>query len=377
MRIAMIQDDWWPRTGGGPVHVKELSIALAEQFDHTIDVYTRALEKDGETHTDVETFADGAVRVHRLKPSTEYWNPIGRGASLVTSLPHLLTEEFDVVHGHTFLPAVPTRAAGALTDAATVFTVHGTALTSGVGRDESMFAGVKRRLERQFVLDFDYDHVISVNTEHLDLLGAYHDRLSCVPNGVDLDRFDVDVDRRDEILFLGRLAPKKRVSDLIDAFDRIADEVPETDLVIVGTGPKDDALKTQVNRLERGDRVHFEGRVSDDAIPRYYRRAKLFVLPSVWEGHPLTLLEAWAGNVPVITSDVEGIAEFVDHEETGYLVPPESPDELAAAIRYGLENPAESRQWAANASDLVHEEYSWDGVAERTNRIYERTTTKT
>lgn len=376
MRIAMLQDDWWPRTGGGPVHVKELSIALAKQFDHTIDIYTRALRKDGKTHTDAETFADGAVRVHRLKPSTEYWNPFGRISSLATPVPHLLTEDFDVVHGHTFLPAVPTRTAGALADASTVFTVHGTALTSGVGRDESMLAHVKRRLERLFVLDFDYDHVISVNTEHLDMLGKHHADLSCVPNGVNLERFDVDVDRRDEILFLGRLAPKKRVSDLIEAFDRIADEIPDTDLVIVGTGPKSDELKSQVSRHGIGERVHFEGRVADDAIPRYYRRARLFVLPSVWEGHPLTLLEAWASEVPVVTSDVEGIAEFVDHEKTGYLVPPESPDELADAIRYALSNPDESREWASNAYELVREEYSWEGVADRTNRIYERITSQ-
>ncbi|ELZ14081.1 glycosyl transferase group 1 [Haloterrigena salina JCM 13891] len=370
----MIQDDWWPRTGGGPVHVKELSIALAKQFDHTIDIYTRALEKDGQAHTSTDTFVDGAVRVHRLKPSTEYWNPLGRVSSLGTPVPHLLTEDFDVVHGHTFLPAVPTRTGGALTDASTVFTVHGTALTSGVGRDESMLAHVKRRLERLFVLNFDYDHVISVNTEHLDLLGEHHTNLSCVPNGVNLERFDVDVDRRDEILFLGRLAPKKRVSDLIDAFNRIADDVPETDLVIVGTGPKSDELKAQANRLGIDDRVRFEGRVSDEAIPRYYRRARLFVLPSVWEGHPLTLLEAWAGEVPVITSDVEGIAEFVDHEETGYLVPPKSPSELADAIQYALSNGDEREEWAANAYELVEDEYSWEGVAEQTNRIYERIT---
>ncbi|WP_255681351.1 glycosyltransferase family 4 protein [Natrinema sp. SYSU A 869] len=368
----MIQDDWWPRTGGGPVHVKELSVALADQFGHTIDIYTRALDMDGQAHTNTETFANGNVRVHRLKPSTEYWNPIGRVSSLVTPLPHLVTEDFDIVHGHTFLPAVPTRTAGAVTDAATVFTVHGTALTSGVGRDESALSHVKRRLERLFILNFDYDHVISVNTEHLDLLGDHHTDLSCVPNGVNLERFDVDVEQRDEILFLGRLAPKKRVSDLIEAFDRIADEIPDTDLVIVGTGPKSDELKAQAKQLGIDDRVHFEGRVSDEAIPRYYRRASLFVLPSVWEGHPLTLLEAWAAEVPVITSDVEGIAEFVDHEETGYLVPPKSPAELGDAMQYALSNPEARQEWAANAYDLVQAEYSWEGVAERTNRIYER-----
>jgi hypothetical protein len=86
MRIAMIQDDWWPRTGGGPVHVKELSTALAENFDHQIDIYTRALKKDGERYSSSEQFADGDVTLHRLAPCTEYWNPVGRVASLFTPL---------------------------------------------------------------------------------------------------------------------------------------------------------------------------------------------------------------------------------------------------------------------------------------------------
>ncbi|WP_228842290.1 glycosyltransferase family 4 protein [Halococcus agarilyticus] len=368
----MLQDDWWPRIGGGPVHVRELSITLAEEFDHSIDIYTRALVKDGTSHTEIQTFADGAVRLHRLKPSTEYWNAGGRVASMGSPIPHLLSEDFDIVHGHTFLPAVPTRAAGALTDAATVFTVHGTALTSRTGRDESALAPIKRRIERQFVLGFDYDHVISVNTEHIGLLDEHHTDVSCVPNGVDIDRFDVETEQRDEILFLGRLAPKKRVSDLIEAYERVSDEFPETDLVIVGSGPKRSELDDLVGTLGISDRVHFEGRVSDEAIPRYYRRARLFVLPSVWEGHPLTLLEAWAAETPVVASDVEGIAEFVVHEETGYLVPSEAPNELADGLRHALSNRTTAERWATNAHELVESDYSWEGVAERTNQIYQR-----
>ncbi|WP_458208921.1 glycosyltransferase family 4 protein [Haladaptatus sp. NG-SE-30] len=370
----MIQDDWWPRTGGGPVHVRELAISLAEQYGHNIDIYTRALRQDGRSHTDSETYADGLVSVTRLKPCTEYWNAFGRVTSLVTPLPALLAKDYDIIHGHTFLPAVPTRFGSMLSDAATVFTVHGTAITSGVGHDTSLLGDLKLQIERQFVLEFDYDHVISVNTEHLDLLADHHSNLSPVPNGVDLDRFDVATESEDEILFLGRLAPKKRVSDLIDAFALIAADFPKTELVIVGTGPLEEELKTQAAQYDVANRIRFEGRVSDDAIPHHYRQARLFVLPSVWEGHPLTLLEAWAAELPVITSDVEGIAEFVEHEETGYLVPPKSPEKLADALRYSLSNPEVASEWATNAYELAKAEYSWDGVAARTNEIYERIT---
>jgi glycosyltransferase involved in cell wall biosynthesis len=370
MRIAMIQDDWWPRTGGGPVHVKELSTALAENFEHQIDIYTRALEKDGEGYSSSEQFAGGDVTLHRLAPCTEYWNPVGRVASMFTPLPRLLSEEYDVIHGHTFLPALPTRLGMTTTEAATVFTVHGTAITSGVGRDTSRLASVKRRIERQFVLGFDYDHVISVNNEHVGLLSDHHDDVSCVPNGVDLDRFSNDLERGSNILFLGRLAPKKRVSDLIRAFARVESEFPETDLIVVGTGPREEDLAALAADLNVSHRVSLEGRVPDEAVTRHYATAGVFVLPSVWEGHPLTLLEAWASGAPVIATSVEGIKEFVDHRETGYLVPPESPDELAEGLRFALGNPEDAREWGRNARGLVEEEYSWDGVAERTHELY-------
>jgi len=371
MQIAMVQDDWWPRTGGGPVHVKELAVALVKNHDCTVDIYTRALAQNGEQYTGTEQFQSGAVTVHRIGPCTEYWNPIGRVSSMLTPISKLTRGDYDVIHGHTFLPAVPTRLSGIASGVPTVFTVHGTALTSGVGRDESALASVKRRIEKQLVLGFDYETVISVNHEHVGLLETGHHDVRAIPNGVDLDQFNVDADRTQDVLFLGRLAPKKRVTDLIAAFKQIVDEFPSSTLRIVGEGPKKVELEDQVEALGISGRVSFEGRVPDEAIPEYYASAGVFVLPSVWEGHPLTLLEAWAASTPVIASAVEGIEEFVEHEETGYLVPPQSPDKLASALRFTLGNKDKAREWGANARELVEAEYSWAGVAERTHDLYE------
>jgi glycosyltransferase involved in cell wall biosynthesis len=195
--------------------------------------------------------------------------------------------------------------------------------------------------------------------------------VTCIPHGVAPDRFELDRERETgRILFLGRLAPKKRVSDLIDAYAQLAPAHPESELVIVGVGPLKADLERQVARLDLGSRVRFEGRVPDSAIPEYYASASLFVLPSVWEGHPLTLLEAWAAGTPVIATDVEGIAEFVTHGETGYLVPPESADDLASALRYALDDESEAREWGRRGRVLAAEEYSWSGVAERTDELY-------
>ncbi len=369
MKIAMIQDDWSPRTGGGPVHVKELSSALAKYHGCDVDIYTRALKQDGNRYESTQQLQDGNVTVYRLPPCTEYWNPIGRVSSMVTPLPSLLRGEYEIVHGHTFLPAVPTRLAG-FTKATTVFTVHGTALPSGVRYDDSKIGGIKPRIEKRLILGFDYDRVISVNEEHVGLLEEHHSSVQTIPNGVDCERFSVDAQRSNDILFLGRLSPKKGVSDLIEAFAMVESEFPESNLRIVGEGPESKELKEKVESLDVKNRVEFTGRVSDEQIPLHYRSAGAFVLPSLWEGHPLTLLEAWASETPVIASSVEGIEEFVNHKETGFLVPPESPQSLAEAIRFTLENPKKAYQWGQNGHQLVKEEYSWEGVADATYRLY-------
>jgi glycosyltransferase involved in cell wall biosynthesis len=244
-------------------------------------------------------------------------------------------------------------------------------LTTGVGYDTSGLESIKRRIERAFVLEFEYDQVISVNRDHLDLLAGSHEDVAFVPNGVNLDRFDIDsppVEGR--ILFIGRLVPQKRVNDLIEAYSMIAEDVPESELVIVGTGPLKAELEELADELSVDDRIRFEGHVPDDAIPKYYASADVFVLPSVWEGHPLTLLEAWAAGTPVIATTAEGVAEFVEHERTGYLVSPHSPDDLSEAIRHVLENESLARTWADNAWRLAAEEYSWKGAAEKTDRLY-------
>lgn len=371
----MLQDEWRPRTGGGPVHVRELSKVLAREFCCEVDIFTRCLTRDGEADTETTELAGGDVTVYRRGPCVGYWNPVGRCSSVVSPIPTVVANEYDIVHGHTFLPAIPTRVSSALGSAASVFTVHGTALTTGVGRDTTVLSKFKRIVERILVLEFDYDHVISVNGEHLSLLKRYHRAVSCIPNGVDPERFDIDEPRVDgRILFLGRLAPKKRVSDLIRAFDRITTGYPDAELVIVGEGPRKECLEALVADRGITGRVTFTGRVDTADVPRYYRSAELFVLPSVWEGHPLTVLEAWAAGCPVIASNVEGIAEFVDHGETGYLVAKRNPSELAEALRYALDNPQEAADWGEAGRQKVEVNFTWKKVGSRTREVYDRVT---
>jgi glycosyltransferase involved in cell wall biosynthesis len=373
MKIAMIQDDWWPQVGGGPIHVRELAISLAEAFGHEIDIYTRKLREDGETHTAVETYAGGDVRVLRRGPTATYHNLLGRLASVVSLVPFGHLSEYDVVHGHTYLPAVPTKIADYLSTVPTVFTIHGTTLNSGVGLSHSELRNkIERRLERAFILGFDYNHVISVNREHLDMLADAHDSVSYVPNGIDVDRFEPEGETESgRLLYLGRLAREKRVVDIVESMPTILEAHPGAELVVVGTGPERQTLEERAAELGVADSVEFAGRVSDEAVVEYYSSAQVFVLPSIWEGHPLTLLEAWASETPVVASDTEGITEFVEDGTNGRLIEPKNTTDIASTVTDLLDNPEERRTYATNGRELVESEYTWRATAERTNDIYQ------
>ncbi|WP_135854120.1 glycosyltransferase [Halorussus salinus] len=130
-------------------------------------------------------------------------------------------------------------------------------------------------------------------------------------------------------LNVGRYVPQKAQHLLVEAMDRVASELPESHAVVVGHGPLGDALEARVAELGLEDHVSVTGKVPE--IHPYYALADVFVLPSLYEGHPLTALEAMAAELPLVGTRVSGIEETVT-PEVGRLVPPRSRESLAEAM---------------------------------------------
>ena len=134
------------------------------------------------------------------------------------------------------------------------------------------------------------------------------------------------------LLAVARLVHQKGLDVLLRAFARVAAEVPDWRLDIVGDGPLRHELEEQCGALGIADRVVFHGH-TDDPFPFYYR-AQIFVLPSRFEGMPNAMLEAMGCGLPVIVSDASpGPLEYANHGVTGTVVPVEDVDALATAIR--------------------------------------------
>ncbi len=137
-------------------------------------------------------------------------------------------------------------------------------------------------------------------------------------------------------LFVGRLRIRKGVEVLLHALARLNGTASDARLLIVGDGEHGEFLRRLAARLELGDRVRFIGRRSASEVRDLLGDARALVVPSIYEGMPLVVLEAMEAGTPVIASAVSGIPEVVVDGETGWLVPAEDAEALAGALTEAL-----------------------------------------
>ncbi|MBT4487500.1 MAG: glycosyltransferase family 4 protein [Rhodospirillaceae bacterium] len=155
------------------------------------------------------------------------------------------------------------------------------------------------------------------------------------------------------ILNVGRLSPQKAQDVLIAAFADLAGEFPDWRLVIVGTGEWEETLRAQAGQLGIADRVLFIGQI-DDPFP-YYRAARIFALPSRFEGTPNAMLEAMSVSMPCIVSDASrGPLEYVEDGISGLVVAVGDAGKLSAAMRRLMADP----EWASTLGDRGRENLS-------------------
>ena len=173
------------------------------------------------------------------------------------------------------------------------------------------------------------------------------------------------------ILAVGRLSKEKAQIDLLQAFKNLRDTHPEINarLVIVGEGPERVRLEAAATSLGLSDRVIFTGQVNNN-VPVYFAAADVLANPSHSEGSPYVLLEAMAANLPIVATDVGGVPEMVENNQTALLVPANDSRALAGAIARVLSDGQVSRGLSANASALVTTRFSPEAYARSLVEIY-------
>ena len=164
---------------------------------------------------------------------------------------------------------------------------------------------------------------------------------------------------------LGRLTEQKGYDVLV----RSLAQLPEVHAVIVGDGEERAPLEGLARELGVAERLHILGWQDD---PRSYLTSlDVFVLPSRFEGFPLSIVEAMQAGLPVVAADVGSIAEALDDERAGTLVPPDEPEALARALRELLDDDERRARLGAHARDIALRRHTSRAMADGFMRIYE------
>ena len=190
-------------------------------------------------------------------------------------------------------------------------------------------------------------------------------KVSVIPNYVDVEMFAPDPrpsrDKR-TICFIGRMEAQKNVGPLIEAIAGT-----NFKLIIIGTGPQRQEMEVLSNRLNAD--ITFVDSIPHTEIPEYLSRASLFIQPSLYEGHPKTLIEAMASGTPVIGGNSPGIQEILSHKDTGYLCET-SAKGIRDAITSVMGNAALRKRLSSNGRAFAVKNFSLNRVVELELGLY-------
>ena len=200
--------------------------------------------------------------------------------------------------------------------------------------------------------------------ERLDRFHVVHcgvDSVGVIPSAAECGRA--------RVLYVGRLTSLKGMSVLLDAMVAIRDAVPRVELVVIGDGPDRDAFEAHARRLGIDSSVSFRGVRSPQEVADALASTDVFVLPSFAEGVPVSLMEALAAGVPVVSTPVGGVTELVEHGVNGMLVRPADPDALASAVTELLGDPDRRREMGAAGRRAVAADFDADIESGRLLRL--------
>lgn len=172
------------------------------------------------------------------------------------------------------------------------------------------------------------------------------------------------------VLTVGRLEVQKGQHYLINAFPKIHAYSPNIHLIIVGQGSLHFQLENHIKKLGLSSHIHLLGWRPD--VQSLMAASDIFVLPSLWEGFGLVLLEAMAAQCPVIASNISAIPEIVVHGKTGILVPPRDSDALAQAILDLLQNSEQRLSMGREGRLRVMTDFTVERMVDRTITVYKR-----
>lgn len=374
-----------PVEGGVERHVFNLSRELI-RLGHDVEVFTCNSTRRNEKLAGYSLVDGVPVRRYPTMANLGEFGKIWPGFGV-----DLLRGRYDVIHAHAFrhphtdMSAMISR----MTSSKSVLTPHSSFYPSRLRKPIArglvrFYDGIIAPVSLRF-----YDRLVALTAAEaarLRGMGARSRQIVRVSNGVEETHFSTGdkenfvrkygLQGNEIILYLGRINESKGVSVLLESFEDVAAVRPKAKLVLAGptTSHEEETYKKQLLRrsasLTASNRVIFTGGLSEEEKRDAYDACDVFVLPSLYEGFGLVILEASAHGKPVISTMTDGPRSVITDGFNGFLVQPENASQLADRICAILEDQSLRAQMGARARSAA-QGLTWHSVAKLTESLYE------
>ena len=394
LSICFVSPEFFPIAGGTGAYVHYLSRELAKLGN---EVHVLAQWSEGK-----EPFETvDRVNIHYLKcPKT----PIIRSWRFASSTFNKLEElkkglKFDVIHAN--LPLVPDFAIPQKAGETLVTTSHSTWPGEAAAIRREKFE--KLNTNERFMLRFNrmlksFEKGLMERAAALIAVSLYtkkeltdfykmpEEKINVIYNGVDVEKFKPLPNkgeirqklglREDSriILCVGRLYHRKGLSTLLRAVPKVASTFDDVKFIVAGKGLKGEEkeLSNLATSLKVKDFVTFTGYFPDEALPNLYAASDIFVLPALYENFPFAILESQASGLPVISTRVGGIPEYVTEGKNGLLIDPGDHEQLASAMITLLSDTDLAAKLGEAGRKLVEEKFAWPLITGQVIETYRK-----
>jgi len=374
MRILQVSPYFYPYVGGQERYIYELSKKLTE-YGHEVTIFTSNFPKK-------KAFEEiNDIEVHRFEIiGRPLRNPIA--ASLLFSLIKKI-EHFDVIHAHNehgFTTLLCALVKTLRKKKPLIITCHGqlkfnNMLKDFIERIYSRFLGT--------VIFKSADAIIALSPSdkrYISSFGVNQSKVKVIPNAIDplkfpaFQRLNSALLRENGfkgkrlVLSVGPIIKRKGIVTLLAAIPQVVKEHRDVCFVFTGDGDFREKAFEIANHLNVKDFVRFTGRLTEEELYQAYQLSEFVVLPSVSEGVPTSILEAFASFKPVISTRIPGIQDYFG--EVAYLVNPRCVGELSSAIIALLDDGKLAKCMGEMGRELVEKHFTWDVVATKIVEIY-------
>ncbi|GAA0784071.1 glycosyltransferase family 1 protein [Roseibium denhamense] len=389
-----------PDTGGQVVFVLELAKRFA-RLGYRVDVMTRQFEDQP-----AEDIINDNLRVVRIpfggkdfirKEDMHDWY-----GDFVTNALAMIRHrglQYDVINSHYWDAGISGQKIAEELQIPHVHTPHSLGWwkehdMEGASAEEMAGYRFEERIQKEFVLYRNCDHVIATTEQQTDLIVEQYqlpkEHISMIPPGIDEGRFmpatpakvqaaraKHDI-RETDVYVVGRAAENKGYDLIIEALPSLVKLQPEARLVLAAGANSDsdnallDQWKQRAAELGVSDRISWRGYVADEDLADFYRAPGIFALPSRYEPFGMTAVEAMACGTPTVVTIHGGLFDQIEFGRHALVADPKRPEEFAAMLNMPLQYNWVRETLTVEGARFARRVFGWTGIARRTLQVFEQ-----